>query len=222
MYEVVVLNGSPSKLNRNTGKVLIPFMEGLKKGGANITLFNSCELDIKPCNCGRMTCWGKTPGQCIHHDDMDEILQAIKQAEILIFATPVYIPLPGAFQEVLNRLCPLLDPILTFREGRTRAKLRDDVKVKKYVLVGVSGWWELENLDTVVRIVKELAEDSNVDFGGAILRPHAHALAITGSDVLDDIQQAGFDLITKGFMDAEMLKRISRPLIDRKADGDYV
>ena len=76
-------------------------------------------------------------------------------------------------QNIINRLCPLLDPVLEFRKGRTRATIRKDVRIRTIVLVSASGWWEKGNFGTVVRIVKELAEDASVKFGGAVLRPHA-------------------------------------------------
>ncbi|MEO0095812.1 MAG: hypothetical protein ABIL66_07975 [candidate division WOR-3 bacterium] len=45
-------------------------------------------------------------------------------------------------QNILNRLCPLLEPVLEFRSGRTRARLRNDVKIEKMVLIATCGWWE--------------------------------------------------------------------------------
>ncbi len=41
------------------------------------------------------------------------------------------------------------------------------------MLVSACGWWELGNFGTVLRIAEELAKDVNIEFSGAILRPHA-------------------------------------------------
>ena len=59
-------------------------------------------------------------------------------------------------QNFINRLTPLVNPNIEYREGRTRAQFREDVQIKEIVLVASGGWWEAENFDTVVRIVKEL------------------------------------------------------------------
>lgn len=53
--------------------------------------------------------------------------------------SPLFIPISGDLQKVLIRLCPILDPALSFRNGRTRAKLRQGVSLKKRALMG--GKW---------------------------------------------------------------------------------
>jgi len=213
MTEVVVINGSPRLDKGNTTMVLNPFIEGMEAAGAKISLYHASKLNLKQCNCGNLHCWNKAPGICIHHDDMQIVLEALKRAEILVLGVPMYSPLPGETQTFLNRLCPILDPVLSFREGRTRAKLRKEYKLNKIVLVGVCGWWEIENLDTIVRIVREIAEDASITFAGAILRPHVDVLRFTGQDVLENVKIAGSELITTDKLDSELLTKISRPLI---------
>jgi multimeric flavodoxin WrbA len=222
MVQVVAINGSPRMEKGNTALVLREFIDGMIEGGSNVELFYASRLEIKPCACGRLYCWNDKPGECCIHDEMQSLLSKIKAADILVLATPVYIPLPGDMQNFINRLCPLLDPVLVNRDGRTRARFREDVNVKKIVLVATSGWWELGNLDTVVRIVQELAEDASVEFGGAVLRPHSSMMTINGKitedgkSVLDAAQRAGFQLIKEGKMQEETLHEISRPLISEE------
>ena len=166
-----------------------------------------------------MYCWYKKPGECYIKDGMQMLYPKLREADILILATPVYIPLPGAMQDVLNRLCPLLKPLLETREGRTRGRFHDDVKIRKIVLVSTGGWWEKENMGTVVRIAEEIAEDASVEFAGAVLRPHAFMMkpegqvTEAGKSVLKAVRQAGDDLIKKGTMSEETLDAISVPLI---------
>jgi len=81
--------------------------------------------------------------------------------------------MPGEMQNLVNRLVPLMDPALKNRNGRTRARFRSEVKIRKFVLVSTSGWWEMGNFGTVLRIAKELAKDCSVKFAGALLRPHS-------------------------------------------------
>jgi len=143
-------------------------------------------------------------------------------AEILILATPVYVPLPGDMQNVVNRLMPLVDPKLERRQGRTRALLHEDVNVRRIALVATSGWWEIENCDTVVRIVRELAEDMGTEFAGAVLRPHADAMKADGSvsrdgqAVLDAARRAGREVVEWGSMSQQTLAAVSRPLVPQE------
>jgi multimeric flavodoxin WrbA len=167
-------------------------------------------------------CWNEKPGECCIQDDMQLLYPKLREADILILATPVYIPLPGEMQNVINRLCPLLDPYLEFREGRTRARFRKGVEIRKIVLVSTGGWWEKANFERVVRITEELAEDASVEFAGAVLRPHAFLmkkkgeLTKDGEAVLNAVRRAGNELVKKGVMSKETLEMISRPLISQE------
>jgi multimeric flavodoxin WrbA len=221
MSEAVAINGSPRMERGNTAMVLSPFIEGMTDAGSRVELFYSSRLKVKPCSCGRMYCWSEMPGECCIKDKMELLYPRLKEADVLVLATPVYIPLPGDMQNIINRLCPLIDPALEFRKGRTRARFHKDVRVRAIVLVSTGGWWEKGNFGTVVRIVRELAENSGVKFAGAVLRPHAQAmrrggkLTRDGRAVLDAVRNAGYELIRDGVMRQETLAAISRPLISR-------
>ena len=135
---------------------------------------------------------------------------------ILVLATPVYVPLPGKMQNLINRLIPLMNPILEIRDGRTRARFRQDVKISKIMLVSSCGWWEKGNFGTVLRIVDELAKDVSIEFAGAILRPHADFLREDNEkvrNVLNAAKQAGYQLIKTGKISMEILNIVGRELI---------
>jgi len=206
----------------NTALVLTPFIQGMTDAGYDVELFYASRLKVKPCTCGEMHCWNKRPGECCIKDDMQLLYPKLREADILILATPVYIHLPGEMQNVINRLCPLLDPLLEFREGRTRARFRKDVGIQRIVLVSTGGWWEKANFGTVVRIIEELAEDASVEFAGAVLRPHAHLmkekgeLTQDGEALLNAVRRAGYELLKEGVMTKETLETISRPLISQE------
>ena len=222
MVKVLAINGSPRKDKGNTAAVLAPFIQGITDAAADVELFYASKLNIKPCSCGSMYCWYDMPGECCIDDEMQILYPKLKEAEILIIATPVYIPLPGAMQNVINRLCPLIEPYLEFRQNRTRAHFRQAVNIKKIVLVSTGGWWEKENMSSVVRIVEELAEGASVEFGGAILRPHAFAMkqddqfTRDGKEILEELRKIGSELIHEGVMNHKSLEMISRPLISEE------
>ncbi|MHA1929271.1 MAG: iron-sulfur flavoprotein, partial [Candidatus Thorarchaeota archaeon] len=145
--------------------------------------------------------------------------EALRKADVLVLATPVYVPLPGKMQDFLNRMVPLLEPALEFRNGRTRAKMRSNVNLSKFVLVSTGGWWELGNFDSVVHIVEELAETSSVEFAGAILRPHAGRMKEKpdkAEEIFDAARAAGHQFATNGSISQETLDSISQPLISEK------
>ena len=221
MSKVVAINGSPRMEKGNTAMILAPFIQGMTDAGADVELFYARRLNVKPCT-GEMDCWYKKAGECIHKDDMQLLYPKLREAEILVLATPVYIPLPGEMQNIINRLCPLIEPYLETRKERTRARFREDVQIRRIALVSTGGWWERGNFDTVMRIAKELAEGASVEFAGAVLRPHAFVmkqekkLTEDGEAVLNAVKRAGYELVKEGRMDEETLETISRPLISQE------
>ena len=222
MSKAVAINGSPRMEKGNTAMVLTPFIQGMMDAGSDVELLYASRLKVKPCTCGEMYCWNEMPGECCIKDNMQLLYPKLREADILILATPVYIPLPGEMQNIINRLCPLLDPLLEFREGRTRARFRKDVGIRRIVLVSTGGWWEKANFGMVVRIIEELAEDASVEFAGAVLRPHAHLmkekgeLTQDGEALLNAVRRAGYELLKEGVMTKETLETISRPLISQE------
>ena len=222
VMKIVAINGSPRAEKGNTSIILIPFIQGMVGAGADVELFYTQRLTVKPCNCNEMYCWYKKAGECYIRDDMQILYPKLREADMLILATPVYIPLPGEMQNMINRLCPLIEPSLEIREGRTRARFRKDVKISKIMFVSTGGWWEKENFETVVRITEEFAKNASVEFAGAVLRPHAflmkkgEKLTKDGEVILSVAKRAGNELIKEGRINKETLEMISRPLISEE------
>ena len=223
MTSVFAINGSPRRGRGNTALILKPFLEGLEETGAAVETVYSSKLDLKSCTCNSMLCWyGDHRGDCFIEDDMVPLYPKLRAADILVVATPVYIPLPGPLQVVINRLSPLMVPQLEFKDGSTVARFRDEVNIKKIVLVSTGGWWEVGNFEVVVHIFEKLAKVCSVDLAGPILRPHAFMmrqngdLTEAGMKIQDLVRQAGKELITNGVIAPETLEGISQPLVPEK------
>jgi multimeric flavodoxin WrbA len=219
MIKVFAVNGSPVMERGRTALILNSFLEGMRKAGAETDLFYASKLKIRPCT-SCFFCWDETPGECPIKDDMQMLYPKLRNADILVLATPVYIPFPGDFQNFLNRIIPLMDSRLeTTIKGRTRSKFFKDIKIKKIVLVSTCGWWEKGNFGSVIRVMKELAKDVSVEFAGSVLRPHSDYLLHKNEKaekVFENCKLAGYQLIKEGKMHADTLRAIGRPLISRK------
>ncbi|MFR2965711.1 MAG: flavodoxin family protein [Anaerovoracaceae bacterium] len=84
--KALLLNGSPRKGNIHTA------LESLKKGFSNIDGLSVSQIDatkVKVSCCIACEQCGKTKG-CVFKDDTNKILDEIIDADILVFATPVY------------------------------------------------------------------------------------------------------------------------------------
>lgn len=225
--KVTVVNGSPRMGKGYTSKILEPIIKGMRDAKAEVTLLYTSQLKAKPC-IGEFHCWFKKPGECIFKDEMESAYKLLIDSDILIIATPVYSPLPGDMQNFINRLLPLMEPVLENKNGRTRARFHEQVKIKKIMLVATGGRWELGNFDIVKHIVEELAANLSVEFGGAVLRPHSSEINSNPAEekvIIENLLKAGYQIIKEGRISPDKLELISKPLVPfedyLKKETDY-
>lgn len=85
--QVLVIKGSPRK-NGNTSALADAFARGAQESGNTVTEFILRDKNIGDClGCG--ACQGNG-GVCVQKDDMTEIYDAMKNADAIVFASPVY------------------------------------------------------------------------------------------------------------------------------------
>jgi len=104
---IVVLSGSPRK-DGNTARLTEAFIEGAEAAGKEISLFRVAGLQIGGCRgCGH--CF-KNQGVCIQQDDMQPILDALRKADALVLASPVYyFSVSAQLKLVIDRFFALLE-----------------------------------------------------------------------------------------------------------------
>ena len=218
--EVLAFNSSPRKDKGNTALILNPFLEGMKEAGADVELFYTKDLNIKPCQ-GGFTCWIKTPGQCFQKDDMQMIYPKLG-ADIIVFASPVYVDgINGPLKNLIDRCIPVAEPFIELRDGHCRHPLSDKTATKagKVVLVSTCGFWEVDNFEPAVFHMKAACRNMSRTFAGALIRPGAHmfqamlAMGAPVKDIVEAAKEAGRQLVKDGEMSDDTLKIISREII---------
>ena len=220
--KVIVINGSPKGDKGNTALILTPFIEGMEEAGAEVQVFCPVEMNIKPCM-GEYNCWFKTPGKCFQDDDMQEFLPKLMGTEILILATPLYVDgMSGLLKNMLDRMIPFANPIIELRDGHCRHPGRANVKNGKLVLVSNCGFWEMDNFDALVAHVKAIGRNINMEFVGALLRPHGPVLkgmmdqGMDMSDIFEAAKDAGRQLVRDGKFSPDTLKAVGRDLLSKE------
>jgi len=216
---VLAFNCSPKMSKGNTALILDPFLDGMREEGATVELFFTRKLEIKPCS-GEFNCWFKTPGRCFQNDDMEMLLPKIDEADIIVFATPLYADgVSGPMKNLMDRGLPLGIPYLEFRDGRCRHPMGEGHRPGKIVLVSSCGLWEMENFDPILAHMKAYSQNMLKEFAGALLRPHSPALSIMMQDetalneIVQAAKQAGRQLVSEGKMSVDVLKTVSRELV---------
>jgi len=203
----------------NTALVLNPFLEGVREAGAEVELFYTKKLKIGPCQ-GEFNCWLKTPGKCFQKDDMEMLLPKLAEADIWVFASPVYVDgMSGPLKNLLDRIIPLIQPFIELRDGHCRHPRRGGTISGKIVLVSNCGFWEMDNFDPLLAHMKAICKNGNMEFAGALLRPHGGGMrymveqGIPVDDIFEAAKEAGRQLVVEGRMSPETLKTVSRELM---------
>ncbi|MBO6181555.1 flavodoxin family protein [bacterium] len=108
MTKIYGINGSPRRKNWNTYSLLESALKGAESDGAETELINLYDYTYKGCisclACKRKN--NQTNGICAYKDDLTPIFEKLKEADGIIFGTPVYyLTVTGQFKSFLERLC---------------------------------------------------------------------------------------------------------------------
>ena len=88
--------------------------KGAMEAGHEVEYISLKGKEIKYC-IGCLSCQSK--GACVLKDDVAEIMDKVKKAEIIVFATPIYYyEMSGQMKTLLDRLNPLYPTDYKFRE----------------------------------------------------------------------------------------------------------
>lgn len=199
----------------NTAMILTPFLEGMKEEGSEVEVFYTRKLKIGACN-GDMSCWFVNPGTCGQKDDMQMLAPKLKEADVIVWASPVYYAgLTGPLKNLMDRQLPI--HVL----GSLGAKKQ------KIALVSTCSDWEMSMFDPLLMQMKAIYSrpDGSSSFVGALLRPMAEGvkemLKAGEIGLVDGIfraaRDAGRQLAKEGMISEELQKQVSKELMPRDA-----
>ncbi len=215
---VLAINSSPKMDKGNTALILNPFLEGMRGAGAVVELFYTRKLNINPCS-GELDCLLKTPGECYQNDDMNILNPKLREVDILVFATPVYVDgVTGPMKTLLDRMLPLKQPFYELIDGHCRVR-QSKKYFSKVALVSTCGYWEMDNFNPLLVHMKAFCKNSLSEFAGALLRPHGGWLGqmVKMGMPIDDIfkaaREAGRQLVEDDEISSETLNIVSREIM---------
>ena len=87
MKNVLIISGSPRKKG-NSQRLCEEFKKGAEDKGNSVELIRLAEKKIGFCKACDVCM--KNNGTCVQQDDMAEVLESFKKADVLVLATPVY------------------------------------------------------------------------------------------------------------------------------------
>ena len=216
--KVLALNSSPRGDGQSkTELMLTHLVKGMREAGADVEVVELRKKSVKHC-IGCYTCWTKTPGVCIHKDDMtNELFPKWRDSDLVIYATPLYyFTLNATMKAFIERTLPFLEPYLEDHGGETAHPAR--YEPPKVVFLSVAGFPEISAF-------AQLSSWANFVFGShgrlvaEIYRPMAesmrtHFFMEETNQILNATVQAGREIVQNSKVSPETLTRITRPLVD--------
>lgn len=109
MSKKVVIISSTPRVNGNSHVLSKEFKRGAEDAGNEVELISLRENKINYC-IGCYYC--QSNGRCFQNDGMNEILEKIVEADVLVFATPVYFyDVVGQMKTFIDRIFPKYEKI---------------------------------------------------------------------------------------------------------------
>ena len=155
---IVVLSGSPRK-NGNTDRLVSAFIEGAESEGKAVSLFRVADMKISGC-LGCNHCF-EEKGVCVQKDDMGQILDALRKADAIVLASPVY------YWAVSAQLKLAID--------RTYALISDKPPIKRAALLMTCGDGKTETADSALKMFSSICSFSEWEDAGVVIATGLHA-----------------------------------------------
>lgn len=142
--KILVLTGSPRK-NGNSNTLADNFIKGAAEAGHEIVRFDAAQKNVHPCiacnNCGMN-------GPCVFKDDFEFVRQHIVDADMVVFATPMYyFGFSAQLKTVIDRFYAVNGQIhrpkkavLLMTYANTAAEEAEPIKKHYDILLNYLGW----------------------------------------------------------------------------------
>ena len=213
--KILVINASPRGKHGYTYYYLQPFIEGLKSAGSDVEVINIHKMTIKPCT-GCWQCWLSGTGKCVIDDDVEEILEKRTQADLIVYAFPLYsMSVPGILKNLNDRSVVTMHPFMIDGLHETRHPRRN-IKNQATVLFSICGFMDFDHFNALRALYKERSIHGHSPLVAEILRPACMYLYNnplnfqTLNSVLDALKKAGKQVVLNGKVEKKTLKQISQ------------
>jgi hypothetical protein len=92
--------------------------------GHDVTRLDVRDLELKGCS-GCWSCWVKTPGECVKHDDSARICTSVINSDLTVFASPMRMGFTGSLlKRAADQMIALVHPFILIDDGEMHHRPR--------------------------------------------------------------------------------------------------
>ncbi|HPN38905.1 MAG TPA: flavodoxin family protein [Melioribacteraceae bacterium] len=236
--KIVAINGSHRGVTGYTHYLLGLIEKGAKTGNAEFETIILTNKKINICKGCRVCHTEKHYLECIYNDtdDVKEIFNTMKSADIIIYATPIYIFSMSAMLKIfLERITSTADSSIKTisNKGLFFHHITKEIASKPFLVITTQDNIEDETNINVVRYFETFSKFMDAPLLGVINRklgglikhgkdPDAETKYPITLTVNNAFINCGNQLATKGLVDKKTLKQANLPLIKMPAIVEFL
>ena len=219
MQKILCINGSPRGRRSNTQVLVEAFFEGASREGASGETLFASELSVNDCM-GCFACWNVTPGICVHKDDMPGVLEKMREADLILWATPLYhYGMTARLKRILERTLPLVKPWMVKDGEHFGHPFRYEGNPWKMVVVSNCGFPEPHHFHALKVHFLQLLEGHEENLLGTIFCTAGEMLRVPAcrplvEPYLEKVRNAGAEVMRLGCITEETASFLARPFVD--------
>ena len=212
---VLLLNGSPKKEKSDTLHITRAFLDGMNEAAdVELTTVHVIDKHIEYCS-GCFSCM-HNGGECIHDDDMREILGMILDSELLLFSFPLYgYGMPAPLKALVDRTLPLSSMAMRKVGDRYVHVGQADFSRLRYLMICGCGFPNSRhNFEPMVAQFRQLfPHDHTIITVPESPMFNAPEAAVVTGPRLALVRQAGKQYAETGEIEGSLLAEICSPMI---------
>jgi multimeric flavodoxin WrbA len=119
---ITIVDGSPKAISEKS--FTADLAGSLIEKGHEVNLFKAKNMKINYCT-GCWTCWWKTPGECMHNDDMPQLYRIYLKSDLVLHYSPLLAGFVSSGLKTINdRTIPLVHPYMALVQGECHHRKR--------------------------------------------------------------------------------------------------
>lgn len=138
MKKIIVISTS-LRAGSNSDMLADRFIEGARQAGHEVEKISLAGKDIKFCR-GCLAC--QKTGKCVIDDDVNGIMQKVLNADVVVWATPIYYyEMSGQMKVLIDRMNAMYNQEYRFRDVYMLTTAAEDApEVQERAVNGLTGW----------------------------------------------------------------------------------